>query len=98
MSDYHDKIQAIRERLQQRFPDREVQYHGTAGPMGPAIFTATRPGRPEQHIRLPWERFEDYGSAEEILPDQVLRAFELHGSLLLKNDNTIELEGEDPSG
>ena len=87
-------IDAIQARLEARFPEREVRFLGQVGPMGHtySVFTIRQPGGHEGWIHLPWERFEDYQTIEEILPEEVLDRFdrfENEGSLILHHDNTI---------
>ena len=86
-------IDAIQARLKARFPDREVRFLGQVGPMGhtSSVFTTRQPDGHEAWIHLPWERFEEYQTTEEILPEEVLDRFESEGSLLLNNDNSILL-------
>jgi hypothetical protein len=89
-------IEAIRARLRERFPDREIQFVGQVGLIGPLIFTTTYPDGYEECIGLAWERFEDYPTIEKILPQGVLDIFEREGSLTLNSDNTSTLG--DPRG
>ena len=87
-------IDAIQARLEARFPEREVRFLGQVGPMGHtySVFTTKQPDGHEEWIHLPWQRFEDYQTIEEILPEEVLDRFESEGSsLILHNDNSITL-------
>lgn len=86
-------IDATQARLEARFPEREVRFLGQVGPMGhtSSVFITREADGREDWIHLPWQRFEDYQTIEEILPEEVLDRFETEGSLILHNDNSITL-------
>ncbi len=88
-----DRLEAVRQRLAEAIPEFEVAKHDP-GSLAPAEYLIQRADR-LQRIRIEFTRFEDYATAEEILPDQPLREARLGESFLLGCD-TITLE-DDPN-
>ena len=62
-----ERIESVRQRIQQRFPDAEIASR-LIEDFGPVEFLIGK----SQRAQIDRERFADWHTAEEILPDAVL--------------------------
>ena len=87
------KLELVRERLAKRFPTAHLRVRDP-GQFQPIAFMLRWSPRREARVRVAWERFESYRTAEEILPAAVLEALEAGASMLVRPDG-YETEGDD---
>lgn len=95
-----EKLELVRERLAKCFPNAglRVREVGNFGPVG--FMLRWSPWRVAR-VRVAWERFERYATAEEILPPEALHALDAGESVLVQMES-IEVEsgpnGGEPRG
>jgi len=87
------KLELVRARLAKSFPTAHLRVRNP-GRFQPIAFMLHWSPRREARVRVAWERFESYGTAEEILPAAALHALEAGASVLVLADG-FEIEGED---
>jgi hypothetical protein len=87
------KLELVRARLAKWFPTAYLRVRDPGGFRPVAFMLRWSPQR-EARVRVAWERFESYRTAEEILPADVLAALEAGASVLVLGDG-FEVEGAD---
>ena len=85
-----DKMEAVRQRLAEAIPEFKVVKRDP-GALAAAEYLIRRDDR-LQRIRIDETRFDDYATAEEILPNQGLRLARLGESFLLLGSGRVRLE------
>ena len=87
----HAKLESVRERLAKCFPTAQLRVRDP-GRFQPVAFMLRWSPLREARVRVAWERFESYETAEEILPPGALQALEAGSSVLVLADG-VEVEG-----
>jgi hypothetical protein len=87
------KLEQVRERLAKCFPTAQLRVRDP-GRFRPVAFMLRWSPAREARVRVGWERFERYDSAEEILPAAAIEALDAGESVLVRGDG-IEIESED---
>ena len=87
------KLEQVRERLAKCFPTAQLRVRDP-GRYQPIAFMLRWSPQREARVRVAWERFESYRTAEEILPARALDALEAGDSVLLLADG-FEIERGD---
>jgi hypothetical protein len=88
------KLDLVRERLAKLFPTAHLRVRDP-GHFQPVAFMLRWSPQRETRVRVAWERFESYRTAEEILPAAVIEALEAGVSVLVRADG-FEPEGNEP--
>jgi hypothetical protein len=84
------KLELVRARLAQCFPTAHLRVRNP-GRFQPVAFMLRWSPQREARVRVAWERFESYRTAEEILPADALSALEAGASVLVLADG-VEIE------
>ena len=87
------KLEQVRERLAKFFPTAQLRIRDPGRYRPVAFMLRWSPAR-EARVRVAWERFESYRTAEEILPAAAIDALEAGESVLVLADG-VEIECED---
>lgn len=87
------KLELVRERLAKYFPTAQLRMRDPGRFQPVAFMLHWSPARVAR-VRVAWERFESYGTAEEILPAAAINALEAGESVLVLSDG-LEIESED---
>jgi len=87
------KLELVRERLAKCFPTAWLRVRDPGRFQPVALMLHWSPARVAR-VRVAWERFESYGTAEEILPAAAINALEAGESVLVLSDG-LEIESED---
>jgi hypothetical protein len=87
------KLEGVRERLKKCFPTAYLRVRDPGRFQPVAFMLRWSPAR-EARVRVAWERFESYRTAEEILPAAAIDALEAGESVLVLADG-VEIECED---
>jgi hypothetical protein len=87
-----EKLELVRERLAKQFPAAQLRMRDP-GRFQPIAFMLRWSPQREARVRIAWERFESYRTAEEILPAGALHALEAGESVLVLADG-FEVERE----
>lgn len=87
------KLELVRARLAKCFPTAQLRVRDP-GRFQPIAFMLRWSPLREARVRVAWERFESYRSAEEILPAGALDALEAGASVLVLADG-FEVECEE---
>ena len=85
------KLESVRERLAKCFPTAQLRVRDP-GRFQPVAFMLRWSPLREARVRVAWERFESYETAEEILPAGALQVLETGASVLVLADG-VEVEG-----
>lgn len=86
------KLELVRERLAKHFPTAQLRVRDP-GRFQPIAFMLRWSPLREVRVRVAWERFESYRTAEEILPSGAICALEAGESVLVLADG-FEIERE----
>ena len=87
------KLELVRARLAKCFPTAQLRVRDP-GRFQPVAFMLRWSHVREARVRVAWERFESYRTAEEILPAAAIDALEAGESVLVLADG-VEIECED---
>jgi hypothetical protein len=87
------KLEGVRERLEKCFPTAHLRVRDPGRFQPVAFMLRWSPAR-EARVRVAWERFESYHTAEEILPAAAINALEAGDSVLVLADG-VEIECKD---